>query len=274
MLRQISFLFVIVTSLQMLPQMQPTLYTTDVESWKDGELFLIITIAVGSCLSVINIQKLSKTFVLLLILNVLFNCCNSDSQISQILRQYLDSYYISSPDLLPYSISLLVTGHFIISVLVRPTSAVILEFQAFTWETLALALTNGGSTSRFVYLDLFPPMVFCLVIRNFSIKKAVSMILCFSTVLTVFIFSSKVSISVPAKPVSRLTWTEYLDTCSSQNTRDMIACQHFSGLDVTWTGHVESVRLQDRTNLAEDLFSFLPQIVRRIANVDCVFGDR
>merc|ERR1719195_1930458 len=76
-------------------------------------------------------------------------------------------------------------------------------------------------------------------------------------------------------PPSSLTWADYSAACGpSGHATDQALCSHLSGLEVSWTGRLETVTHVSTTNIVEDVMSWLPLTLRTSTNLDCVLGDR
>ena len=263
--------------LLLLPQLpaQPT--TMDQAPWP-----LLVTITVGCLTSATNIRQLTSGFSFILILNIggaVLRC--GDSQLATSLSLNLQSL-IELPlsvDLLQHGVEVVTLAYFLTFSLTKPAPSLVMHLQAVTWEILALEMVLGPAEAAPRLVATETVLLITLVV---TIIYSYSYLVTWPRLVTVMscvlmVTSSLVSQHYGASPPppSSLSWAEYSAACGpSGHATDQALCSHLSGLEVSWTGRLETVTHVSTTNIVEDVVSWLPLTLRTSTNLDCVLGDR
>ena len=273
LLKQLIFTFILVFTVISIPPIQPAIHQCIGLKHSLLHLYLYATILIGSALSFYNIQKPSRTFFLILIGNMVVCASNNVLILNTDIGKFLLTLQVPFESVM-FVYSSLVTVYFVTkSVFFGSRSDVILEIQALSWNVLGSGLFQTSPDYfhfkvGFIILITF----FLLPSSSFANSKKITVLIFWMCLTVVFVVTSKYSVSFPIKPLSQLKWDQYQSMCVNENSGD-VSCQKFNDLKVSWCGSVENVG-QERNNFVEDMLTWIPDIIRRTSNLDCVLGDR
>ena len=276
LLRQLSFTFLSVFSL--LHWTQGLRLPPSPPSWPTG-----LTLTVASLLSGLSLRPHSRSLAWLLLGNLVLHllslprCITPLCELIMSLQLPLPSPGVS-PELLPVTYSVLVTSYFLGSLLVRPTSSVIREVQAFTAENLVLSLMmgHGDVTEMFRGEYLLVP-IFILCFKHLMTRHHV-----FNLCVAVLLWSHHQgyldsALLIPQPGDSGLTWVSLHNVCPQgsghQVDLDQALCAQFSGLQVSWEGTLDTVSVTHTTNKLEAALDLAPEWLRSLSDLECGLGD-
>ena len=263
--------------LLLLPQLPAQPPTLDHAPWP-----LLVTVTGGCLTSAANIRQLTSGFSFILILNIggaVLRCGESKLATSIFLNLQSQIGLPLSVDLLQHGVEVVTLAYFVASSLTKPATSLVMHLQAVTWEILALEMVLGPVEAAPRLVTTEAVLLITLVV---TIIYSYSYLVTWPRLVTVvscvlMVTSSLVSQHYTASPPppSSLTWADYTAACGpTSHAADQALCSQLSGLEVTWTGRLETVAHVSTTNSMEDVLSWLPLTIRTSANIDCVLGDR
>ena len=277
LLRQLSFTFLCVFSL--LHWTQGLRLPPESPSWPTA-----LTLTVASLLSGLNLRPHSVSLAWLLLGNLVLHllslpgCITPLCEVIMSLQLSLPSPGVS-PELLPVTYTVLVSIYFLGSLLVRPTSSVILEVQAFTAETLVLGLMMGqGDVTQMFRREYLLVPIFILCFKHLMTRHQV-----FTLCVAVLLWSHHLgyldsALLNPQPRDSGLTWASLHNVCPQSGSGhlvdpDQALCAQFSGLQVTWKGRLDTVSVTQTTNRLRAALDLAPEWLRSLSDLECGLGD-
>ena len=243
-----------------------------------------LTLAAGGLLSVLSIRPHTGSLAWLLLGNLALHLLCLPGSVHTLSEVITDvSHHLSlpspelAPELLPITYAVLVYSFFAGSLLVRPTSSVILEVLSFTSENLILSLIMGQSSMtqmfRVEYL-LVPIFILSfrhLVTRDQVVSLSVAALLCSQQL------GCLDSAALPPPRVSGLTWAALHSVCPQGSAHavdmDQALCPQFSGLLVTWEGRLETVTVTQTNNRLQAALDLAPEWLLRLTGLECGLGE-
>ena len=269
LLRQLSFTFLSVFSL--LHWSQTLHLPSEPLSRVTG-----LTLTVVSLLSGLSLRPHSVSLLLGNLVLHLLSLPSSITPLSELIMSLQLSLPSPSHELLPLTYTVLVTSYFLVSLLTRPTSSVILEIQAFTAENLILGLMLGHSdvTQMFRGEYLLVP-IFLLCFRHLITRHQVAG-LCVSVLLWSHHLGYIDSALLRPQPRdSGLTWASLHNACPQSGHQDLeqALCAQFSGLQVSWQGRMDTVTVTQTSNRLQAALDLVPVWLRSVSVLECGLGD-
>ena len=269
LLRQLSFTFLSVFSL--LHWSQTLHLPSEPLSWVTG-----LTLTLVSLLSGLSLRPHSMSLLLGNLVLHLLSLPSSITPLCELIMSLQLSLPTPSPELLPLTYTVLVTTYFLVSLLIRPTSSVILEVQAFTAENLVLGLMLGQSDVTQVFRGeyLLVP-IFLLCFRHLITRHQVAG-LCVSVLLCSHHLGYLDSALLRPQPRdSGLTWASLHNVCPQSGHQDMdqALCAQFSGLQVSWEGRLDTVTVTQTSNRLQAALDLVPEWLRSLSDLECGLGE-
>ena len=224
---------------------------------------------IGSLSSALSLPRVSKSFLIFLVISVVCWTSQLESVVQDLLPvdHQLERGQLAGVAGLLFLLQILLT---------RRVELVLLELQAFIWESVVLSVLTGRDCSATLIIQVVPLVLVLMVVRDVTSLRKTEWFVSGCCLLLLAWRQSDYSLAGLARPVSSLSWPQYRAACLARDLTlgERETCQHFTGLQVQWSGHLTRLQVRERTNTLETFVNMIPDPVREWSNVDCVLGDR